>query len=129
MRNWNAKAVTNYSFTTGFLKGFGVGGGARWASKPILGYGIHQTTDDLGNVLWLNDPNKPLYGKIDEHCDLWVSYSRKLTDKINWKIQLNVQNVLEKARLAPVTVEPNGDWAQMRILQGQTFNLTNTFSF
>jgi outer membrane receptor protein involved in Fe transport len=129
LRNWNAKAVTNYSFTTGYLKGFSVGGGVRWASKPILGYGVHQVLDDLGNTIWLNDPSKPLYGKIDEHCDFWVGYSRKINSKINWKIQLNIQNVFEKARLAPVTVEPNGDWAQMRILQGQTFNLTNTFSF
>jgi outer membrane receptor protein involved in Fe transport len=129
LRNWSAKAITNYSFDKGFLKGFNVGGGYRWASRPILGYGITQVTDEVGNSMWIMDVNQPIKGWDDTHFDFWVGYGRKLTDKIDWRIQLNIQNVLEDARLAPISVEPNGDIAQWRILQGQTFTLTNTFKF
>jgi hypothetical protein len=130
LRNWSAKAITNYTFSTGMLKGFNVGGGYRWASKPILGYGVSPITDSVtGSTMYLMDVNKPLKGRIDEHVDLWIGYSRKLTDKIDWHIQLNVQNVLESARLSPVSVEPDGSVAQYRILQGQTWTITNTFKF
>jgi len=129
LRNWSAKAITNYSFVSGALKGFNVGGGFRWSSKPILGYGISQVTDNLGNQLWLQDVNKPLRGTTDQHFDFWVGYERKVSSKLTWRIQLNVQNALEKARLAPVSLEPNGDVAQYRIMQGQEWWLTNTFKF
>ena len=48
LSEWNFKAITNYTFTKGALRGLNVGGGVRWASKPILGYGITQYTDSLG---------------------------------------------------------------------------------
>ncbi|MGC4075238.1 MAG: hypothetical protein QM760_22595 [Nibricoccus sp.] len=129
LRNWSAKAITNYSFVKGAIKGVNVGGGYRWASKPILGYGISQTTDAIGNKIWLQDVNKPLYGDIDQHVDLWVGYERKLSPKLTWRIQLNVQNAFEDADLAPVSLEPNGEVAQSRITQGQVWTLTNTFKF
>ncbi|HOD46418.1 MAG TPA: TonB-dependent receptor plug domain-containing protein [Opitutaceae bacterium] len=129
LRNWSAKAITNYTFDKGPLKGINVGGAYRWASRPILGYGIKQVTDEVGNSMWLMDVDQPIKGWDDAHFDFWIGYSRKLSDKIDWRIQLNIQNVLENTRLAPVSVQPNGDIAQWRILQGQTFTLTNTFKF
>ena len=129
LRQWNFKAVTNYTFKNGRFKGFNVGGGFRWASKPILGYGISQVTDPLGNKSWIMDVNKPLYGKIDEHADLWIGYQHKLTSKVDWRIQLNIRNLTEKAHLVPVSVEPDGSWAQMRIEEGQTFEISNKFMF
>ena len=129
LSEWNFKAITNYTFTKGALRGVNVGGGVRWASKPILGYGITQYTDSLGNQTWLEDVNKPLYGKIDEHVDLWIGYQRKLTSKIDWRIQLNLSNVGEQPHLVPVSVEPDGSWAQERIEEGQTFEISNKFMF
>jgi len=129
LRNWSFKAISNYTFTKGFLKGVNIGGGYRWSSKPILGYGITEIDDGNGGTMWLMDVNKPIKGWEDQHFDMWIGYGRKLTEKIDWRIQLNVQNVLESARLAPVSVLPDGSVAQWRILQGQTFTLTNTFKF
>jgi len=106
-----------------------VGGGVRWASKPILGYGISQYTDPLGNQTWIMDVNKPLYGTIDEHFDAWIGYQRKLSSKIDWRIQLNISNVGEQAHLVPVSVEPDGTYAQQRIMMGQTWQVTNKFMF
>ncbi|HTZ21589.1 MAG TPA: TonB-dependent receptor plug domain-containing protein [Opitutaceae bacterium] len=129
LARWNAKGITNYTFKTGSLKGFNVGGGLRWASKPILGYGISQFTDPLGNIGWIMDVKKPLYGKIEEHADLWVGYSYKLSSKLDWKIQLSISNVGESPHLVPVSVEPDGTWAQQRIEMGQTYLITNTIRF
>ena len=129
LARWNAKGITNYTFKEGVLKGVNLGGGLRWASKPILGYGISRYTDAIGNVSWIMDVNKPLYGKIEEHCDLWVGYSHKLTSKLDWKIQLNVTNFGEKPHLMPVSVEPDGTWAQQRIEVGTSYLITNTIRF
>lgn len=129
LARWNFKAVTNYTFKNGKLKGFNAGGGLRWASKPILGYGISEYTDSTGAKSWIMDVKKPLSGKIDEHVDLWAGYQHKLTAKIDWRLQLNVRNVGEKAHLVPVSVEPDGSWAQRRIQVGQSWELTNKFMF
>jgi len=129
LAKWNFKAITNYTFKTGTLKGVNVGGGVRWMSKPILGYGITQYTDALGNPMWLMDVAKPLYGKVDEHFDLWVGYQRKLTSKIDWRIQVNIKNVGESPHLVPVSVEPDGITAQSRIEMGQTWEVSNKFMF
>lgn len=129
LARWSFKTITNYTFTHGHLKGFSAGGGFRWSSKPILGYGITQMTDALGNQTWIMDAQKPLYGTIDKHLDLWIGYERKLTSKIDWKIQLNVTNVGEHPHLAPASLEPDGSWAQVRIVDGASWFLTNTFKF
>ena len=129
LRQWNFKGITNYTFNKGFLRGVNVGGGVRWASKPILGYGISQVTDPLGNKSWIMDVTKPLYGTIDEHFDAWIGYQRKLTSKIDWRIQLNISNVGEQPHLSPVSLEPDGSWAQVRIEEGQTFEISNKFMF
>ncbi|HTT56650.1 MAG TPA: TonB-dependent receptor plug domain-containing protein [Opitutaceae bacterium] len=126
---WNFKAITNYSFKSSALKGFNVGGGVRWASKPILGYAPSKTQDALGNDLWYTDVTKPLYGKIDEHVDAWIGYQTKLSSKLDWRLQLNVHNVGEKPHLVPVSVEPDGTPAHQRIEMGQTFELSSRFMF
>jgi hypothetical protein len=35
----------------------------------------------------------------------------------------------EKAHLVPINAEPDGTYAQQRILEGMTFDLSNTFMF
>ena len=76
------------------------------------------------------DLTKPYYGPSEDAIDLWVSYERKLTNKINWRIQLNVYNVGKKDKLIPISVEPDGHtWAAARIAPVQEWQLTNTLSF
>ncbi len=128
IRKWSFKGITNYTFKNGFLKGVNVGGGVRWSSKPILGYGITQITTPAG-LAWTMDVTKPLYGTIDEHADLWIGYQRKLSAGIDWRIQVNVYNVGEKPHLVPVSVEPDGTYAQQRIEMGQRWEVTTKFMF
>ncbi|HVU35902.1 MAG TPA: TonB-dependent receptor plug domain-containing protein [Opitutaceae bacterium] len=122
LRPWHANAITNYSFDTGILKGVNVGGAYRWEQGEILGYALNPTTQ-------LIDVNKPWKGPSDSHADLWVGYTRKLSHRLTWQIQLNVHNVGQRARLIPIAVEPDGTPAQFRIMDGQYWELANTIKF
>jgi len=129
LRKWRFNGITNYKFDRGFAKGLNVGGAFRWEDRPTLGYGIHLAEISPGQKLWLSDVNQPLYGKADKHFDFWIGYDRKLTSSIDWHVQLNVRNVGEKISLVPISKQPNGDVAQSRIQEGQTFELSTKFTF
>jgi outer membrane receptor protein involved in Fe transport len=122
MSPWRANLVTNYSFDRGFLKGANVGLGYRWQQGVILGYGLK---DDYTNL----DINKPVWGKSTYAVDMWAGYERKLTNKINWRIQLNIRSLGAKVHLERLSVEPDGSTALARIVEGQTWFLANTLSF
>jgi outer membrane receptor protein involved in Fe transport len=128
IRKWRYNLVTNYSFSHGMLKGFGVGAGYRWQDKVIIGYPV--IPDATNPTLASFDLSKPYYGPSEDAADLWLSYERKLTSRINWRIQLNVYNVGKSDKLIPISVEPDGHtWASARVSPVQEWQLTNTFSF
>jgi len=122
LHKWMYNVVTNYDFNKGILKGVGVGGAYRWQDKVVIGYPV----TSAGAF----DLTQPYYGPTEGYVDLWVSYTRRLTDKVNWKIQLNVQNVGQKDGLLPVSVEPDGQtWATVRVKPSQNWFVTSTFDF
>ena len=124
LREWRANIITNYNFSDGVLAGLNVGGAYRWQDKVVIGYPLIEvggaTTYDLAN---------PVYGPEEGDIDLWVGYSRPITDKIDWRIQLNVRNVGNGDDLIPITTQPDGSWAGVRIAPAQLWTLTNTFTF
>lgn len=123
---WRFNAVTTYSFDEGMFKGSYVGGSYRWEQARILGYQFDQS---LNNGLGALDVSKPWKGDADEHFDLWLGYSRKITSRINWRVQLNLRNVGESKKLVPIVRNPNGEIAYSRIQEGMMWQLTNTFEF
>jgi hypothetical protein len=126
LRKWRYNVITNYTFVTGKLKGFGVGAAYRWQDKVVIGYPVIPGTGGLASF----DLSKPYYGPSEAGLDLWVSYERKLTKKIDWKIQANVRNVGQNNDLIPISVEPDGrTWAAVRLSPTQEWFVTNTFSF
>jgi hypothetical protein len=126
LRKWRYNVITNYTFTTGRLKGFGAGGAYRWQDKVIIGYPVIPGTGGLASF----DLEKPYYGPSEAGLDLWVSYERRINSKINWKIQANVRNVGQDNDLIPISVEPDGrTWAAVRVTPTQEWFVTNTFSF
>ncbi len=126
LRKWRYNVVTNYSFSEGRLKGFGVGASYRWQDKVVIGYPVVPGTGGLASF----DLTKPYYGPSEGALDLWASYGRKLTEKIDWKIQLNVRNVGQDDGLIPISVQPDGyTWASARVQPTQEWFVTNTFSF
>ena len=122
LAEWRFNGVTNYRFDEGTLKGASIGGAVRWEGERILGYELNSDATTL-------DVTKPWKGGDTLHFDLFLGYSRKLTDEVDWRIQLNVRNVGESDSLVPVSKQPDGSTAFYRIQEGMSWQVTNTFTF
>lgn len=126
LREWSFRFVTNYTFKEGFLKDVSVGGSYRWQDEVAIGYPLVP----IDAATYGFDLDNPIMGPSEDAIDLWASYSRKLTEKIDWKIQLNVRNAFAGKELIPVSIQPdNSTIAGVRIAPSQDWFLTNTFSF
>jgi outer membrane receptor protein involved in Fe transport len=122
IRPWRFNVVSNYRFDRGVLKGLNVGGGYRWQDDVILGYRLNDALTQL-------DVTRPIKGASEDAIDAWVGYERALTKKIRWRVQLNLRNVADKAHLIPVSANPDGTFALMRVVDGCSWTLRNTFEF
>jgi outer membrane receptor protein involved in Fe transport len=127
LREWRFNAITNYDFDEGLLKGVNVGMALRWQDDVVIGFRPIPNPNDPGRVNF--DLVNPYRGPAETNIDLWVGYSRRLSDKIDWRVQLNVRNVGQGNDLIPITVQPDGTPATYRIAPHQTWSLTNTFRF
>ena len=125
LRPWRFNLVTNYTFQEGLLKGSNIGMSYRWQDKTVVGFPV--ITNEDGNHVY--DVSNPYKGETEDAIDLWVGYETDVTEKIHWRVQLNVRNVLAEDELIPVTVQPDGSWGAMRIPEPRTITLTNTISF
>ncbi|MBD5778076.1 TonB-dependent receptor [Pelagicoccus sp. NFK12] len=125
LRKWRYNVVTNYSFKDGNLKGVGIGGSYRWQDKVGIGYPLVPEGDLFGF-----DIANPIYGPSEDFIDLWASYRKKLSDNIDWKIQINVKNAFADDSLIPISVQPDNEtWAAARRAPVQEWMITNSFSF
>ena len=124
LRPWRFSLVTNYAFNDGVLKGFNMGASYRWQDEIILGYPVIEI-DGEPNF----DLDNPYHGDSEGNVDLWAGYERMLTDKIHWRIQVNVRNAFQENDLIPITVQPDGSSAAFRIQNEATWTVSNTFSF
>jgi hypothetical protein len=130
-RKYHFNVLTNYRFTEGKLKGFSVGGSERWESKAAIGF-LGKVNDPVNypGVVNFSDPNRPVYDSGNFYTDVWVAYGRKIySDKVGWKIQLNIINALENGRLMPTAINFDGTPWAYRIIDSRQFALTSTFSF
>lgn len=123
---WRANLVTNYLFSTGRLKGIGIGGAYRWEDRVGVGY---ETFFDNTLGIYRIDPSKPWFAPRSDKVDLWVSYQHDLTRRVKWKLQLNVRNVADSDPLVPIYRNPNGEVATARITEGRRWELSSRFDF
>ncbi|HEX2860886.1 MAG TPA: hypothetical protein VHN79_04570, partial [Lacunisphaera sp.] len=124
LRPWSANVTVNYAFQGDTLKGWRVGGSYRWAAPNVIGF-LGQTINGVDSY----DVQNGVKGPSQKQLDLSVSYERKLTKKVRWRVQLNMRNVLADNSLIPVTIQADGGPAGFRIPEPRTFALTNTFDF
>ncbi len=131
LRDWRVNLISNYDITTGALKGVNYGGAMRYQSSVTIGY--PPTGDSLVPASYGYDLSNPYDGPSETNFDLWVGYSRKLTRRVNWHVQLNVQNVFKGDGLIPITMQPlstgESRAAGYRIAPAETWTLTNRFEF
>ena len=137
---WRLNLVSTYTFDRGPIKGWFIGGGLRIEAKRILGYAydptfknVNSTDPNYAQVLAVTqgglNVNEPFMGSTDTHLDAWIGYSRKLYRNVNWRIQLNLQNVGEKDHLVAAGYNPDGSLYLARIQEGMGWRLENSFDF
>ena len=134
-REWRFNLVTRYSFTEGALKGLFVGGGVRWRSAPVLGYSLELVDNEFpfaGAPAQLLVPalDSPIWGESLFETDGFVGYTCKLSEKVKWRVQLNINNLFDDQD--PVAQRANLDQgfvSRYYVPRPRSFILTNTFSF
>lgn len=127
LRRWRWNGVTRYAFSDeGWLKGWAVGGSARWQDRIAIGYPV--IVDPFVGPRY--DVQRPYYGKAEMNYDAFVTYRRKIfRDRIGWSARLNVRNIGVQNKLIPISTEPDGSIAAYRIAEPVTWTLSNSFSF
>ena len=125
LRKWRGNLITTYTFDEGMLKGFFAGGGIRWQDGVATGYPLIRNADGV----LIPDVGSPFIGPSETNGDLWIGHTRQLTEKIDWKIQLNVRNGFGDSDPIPVVTNPHGEVAVIRNPLPREIFLTNTFSF
>jgi len=106
LREWRFNAISNYDFTEGRLAGFSVGGAVRWQDDVIIGYAPVTIPNDPNSISF--DLANPYRGPTELNVDTWIGYGKRLSDKIDWRIQLNVRNLGNGDGLIPITTQPDG---------------------
>ncbi|MEX0320891.1 MAG: TonB-dependent receptor plug domain-containing protein [Puniceicoccaceae bacterium] len=124
LRKWRWNLVTNYNFTDGKLKGFGVGGAVRWQDSVSTGYPLIRNDVDV----LVPDLDMPYMGDKRWNGDVWFSYNTKISD-LPVRFQLNFQNLLGDDDPIPVTTNPDGTLAIVRAAPEKRVFLTTTIDF
>lgn len=126
-RQWHANAVANYTFgRDGWLRGWNFGGGLRWQSRVAVGYPAHYTPEGRPVI----EIDRLYFGPAEFNGDLFLGYTRSVwRDRVGWRIQLNVRNLIGRAQAIPVTAQPDGSTASARLPPERRWFVTNTFTF
>lgn len=152
LSEYNARITANYGFKDGRLKGLSFGTNLRWESGKIIGFKVRAVDpsdkslipgnfpdpDVNGNgVIDLDEPyvienlrNDPIEGDPIVTGGLMASYRTKIMgDKVNWRIQLNVDNLFKSGDDLRVTrARPDGSFVYGTNVP-TTFKLTNSFDW
>ncbi|MBT5814731.1 MAG: TonB-dependent receptor plug domain-containing protein [Opitutales bacterium] len=128
LRKWRANFITRYGFSEGLLKGASIGGALRYQDQLAAGYPL--LLDDVGNQI--PDLANAFLGPDEINGDLFFRYGRPIANgKMDWSIQLNARNLYRSNGNddIPVTINPDGAIATIRIPNERQFFVTNTFRF
>ncbi len=130
LREWRANLVTNYRFANDSrFKGWNVGGAIRWEDDKAVGYPITIQEVD-GQDLELPDLSNPYRDDPITRVDLWFGYRTKLAgDRIDWRLQLNLGNVLSSGEIITTAVQPDGRARSVTWREGRIWKIRSTFLF
>jgi len=134
-RDWRVNVVGRYTFSEGALRGSFAGLGYRFRSPQNLGYLAKTVTNEFplpgapAEVL-VPARDSPIEGGTISETELFLGYSRRLGQRVTWRVQLNIRNVFDHQD--PVAERANitsGFVTVYAIPEPRSFILTNTFSF
>ena len=132
IREWRWNAFTSYRFDSeSRLKGWSVGGGARWQDKAAIGYPMifdNELNDNRPDI------NKPFFGPSELNMDSFVRYKTRIFgDKVDMTLTLNIRNLFDEDDLIPVAANPNNGSTGLipvwRIPAERTYSLSARFNF
>jgi hypothetical protein len=134
-RDWRVNFVTRYAFSEGVLRGSFVGTGYRFRSAQNLGYLASMVPNEFpltGAPAQVLVPARdaPLEGEMVSETELFLGYTRRLGQRVNWRVQLNIRNLLDDQ--SPLEQRANitaGFRTVYSIPEPRSFILTNTFTF
>lgn len=116
---YQANLQTNYSFSTGALKGFSVGGGGNYRSAEVVDF---QLTPAFG----------PVRGRSNTLLNFMLGYRglplKRQNRDIRWSTQLNITNLLDNKKLLP-TRTISGVIVTYRLQPPIQFSLSSKFDF
>ncbi|MBK1879348.1 TonB-dependent receptor plug domain-containing protein [Pelagicoccus mobilis] len=126
LAKYSANFVTNYNFARdGKFKGLSVGGSMRWREGATIGY-----PDIEVDGIIRSDLDNPFTGPDLFNVGLHASYKKKVfNDKVNWKVQMNIQNLIGDDDINATRINSNGEVAAWRVGRDRYVQLTNTFTF
>lgn len=128
IREWRFNLVTRYEFRQGLLKGFSLGGAARWQDKIGIGYPFIRNESNLD----VADLANPYYGPIEFNVDASLGYSRKInlfgTD-VDWNIGLNIRNLVADDEIVPIKANADGSYGTIRVPPYRMWMVSNSFRF
>ncbi|WP_414664762.1 hypothetical protein [Horticoccus sp. 23ND18S-11] len=127
--NWTLNLIQTYEFSRETpLNGFAIGGSMNARGKAINGFAV-----DSRNVL---DPTSPYYAPSYATFGAWVTYKRKIfKDRIDWRLQMNVRNVLDQHTVFPLITVDTRDGrhtpsvAVYNLKEPRTYTFTSSFRF
>lgn len=124
-RNLRSNFIAAYNFTEGRLRGLGTNLAFRYRSAPNLSYGLKTLPD--GTVSF--DLGQPIEGKTEFYADLGLSYRGKLRflNGTNYRVQLNVRNLLDEHDLVPNRAISNGQYVAWARVEPRVFVFTVGF--
>jgi iron complex outermembrane recepter protein len=118
---------STYEFSRGSLNGVGVGGGARYLGRPVIGF-VPGSIDAGGNL----KPFSYFYGSEQAFVDLNLSYRRKvnvLGRSVMWSLRLNIDNVFNNDAFVRMRVSESGALQNYRFNDPREWILTSRFAF
>jgi hypothetical protein len=127
-RKWRANFVTNYRFE-GKLRGFSIGGAARWRSPDTIGYFGKQNPLNPSGPL-ISDVSRPIHGDSELFFDGWAAYEHpfKLGAKVvDWSVQLNIRNLLNNDKVTAISAYVDG--TRTGYIRNEPINVSLTSSF
>ncbi|MDQ8183498.1 TonB-dependent receptor plug domain-containing protein [Pelagicoccus sp. SDUM812005] len=130
---YSFRALGNYTFKDGAMKGLKVGGSYRWTDARAIGY-AYTTKIFLPETQAIEIPvvdvNKPYYGEPSTQVDIWFGYSRKVfNDKAKWSTQLNIRDLFADDEPLVVQVQPDGSPARIAFPAPRQIVWSNSLSF